>query len=303
MLPTYDLRCGDNSGLINACERWGFFELSGHDIDEGLMAEAISVSRHFFQQPSTHKNQIARTAQNCWGFYDSELTKNRRDLKEILDIGLDMDTGPLAGACAQWPDDKHFIAVIGELREAMHATSLKVVQQLMQTLQTDADYLTPFRNHSSFIRLNYYPHSDNPAPADTPWLPIEGDLGIHHHTDAGAVTVLLQDELSGLQVHNNGAWHTIPGGRIRIIINIGDIVQVWSNNRYKAPMHRVLASQGRERISIPYFLNPDYDYTYSPLGTDSPRYHPINWGEFRSRRSAGDYADMGSEVQISDYLM
>ena len=93
-------------------------------------------------------------------------------MKEILDIGVDMDTGPLAGACAQWPDDEHFIAVIGELREAMHATSLKVVEQLLRTLQPDADYLTPFRNDSSFIRLNYCHHSDNSAPADTLWLPI-----------------------------------------------------------------------------------------------------------------------------------
>lgn len=303
MLPHYDLSTDSDQVLIDACRNWGFFELSGHSVGEDLMAEALAVTRKFFNQPQAVKNQIQRTADNCWGFYDSELTKNRRDLKEILDIGPDQDSGPLAGARAQWPDDAHFVGVISELMLAMHDTALEVVSRVMQTLQTDADVLAPFADHSSFLRLNYYPHSDNPAAADTPWLPEEGELGIHHHSDAGAVTVLLQDEVPGLQVHQGDAWHTVPGERSRIIINIGDIVQVWSNDEYKAPLHRVLASQGRERISIPYFLNPDYHYSYAPLGTEVPRYRAINWGEFRSRRSQGDYADVGEEVQISDYRL
>ncbi|MEM9624190.1 MAG: 2OG-Fe(II) oxygenase family protein, partial [Pseudomonadota bacterium] len=82
---------------------------------------------------------------------------------------------------------------------------------------------------------------------------------------------------------------------------------VWSNDRYCAPLHRVLAHNTQPRYSLPYFLNPAYTYHYapleSPLKQHADRYQAINWGEFRSRRSAGDYADEGTEIQISDYRL
>jgi hypothetical protein len=91
------------------------------------------------------------------------------------------------------------------------------------------------------------------------------------------------------------------------VINIGDIVQVWSNDRYRAALHRVRASEGCERYSAPFFFNPAYDTTYAPLPTtlDSrtsvPLYRPIRWAEFRALRAAGDYADCGDEVQTHNY--
>ena len=127
-------------------------------------------------------------------------------------------------------------------------------------------------------------------------------MGISHHSDAGALTVLVQDGLRGLQVYKDGHWIDMPHERGSIIINIGDVVQVWSNDLYPAPLHRVLASTRVQRISIPYFLNPAYSYNYAPL-SGAPRYREINWGEFRFQRSAGDYADLGSEIQIADFAI
>ena len=156
-----------------------------------------------------------------------------------------------------------------------------------------------------YLRLNHYPLCENPAPADAPTGPPVGHLGISHHSDAGAVTVLLQDGHSGLQVERNGTWHNVDADRGSIIINIGDVVQVWSNDRYQAPLHRVLASDCHVRYSAPFFLNPSFQTDYAPLQTahrnDSPRYRPINWGDFRNGRAAGDYADVGEEIQIAHY--
>ena len=84
------------------------------------------------------------------------------------------------------------------------------------------------------------------------------------------------------------------------VINIGDVVQVWSNDRYPAPLHRVIASAQEERYSAPYFFNPSYAANYAPLSSP-PHYRPINWGEFRAGRAAGDYADHGEEIQISHF--
>jgi len=118
--------------------------------------------------------------------------------------------------------------------------------------------------------------------------------------------VLLQDDQPGLQVLKGKRWHTIPPRRDALVINIGDIVQVWSNDRYAAPLHRVLASSARERFSAPYFFNPAYQTDYGPLPSlieagEAPRYRPINWGEFRAGRAAGDYADHGEEIQVSQF--
>ena len=90
-----------------------------------------------------------------------------------------------------------------------------------------------------------------------------------------------------------------------IIINIGDVVQVWSNDRYRAPLHRVLASDTHTRFSAPFFLNPAFATDYAPLPATlvdvAPRYRSINWGDFRNGRAAGDYADVGEEIQIAHY--
>lgn len=78
-------------------------------------------------------------------------------------------------------------------------------------------------------------------------------------------------------------------------------MQVWSNDRYRAPVHRVLASSEQARYSAPFFFNPRYNCDYRPLGDETPVYRSINWGEFRAGRAAGDYANLGDENQISDY--
>ena len=117
--------------------------------------------------------------------------------------------------------------------------------------------------------------------------------------------MLLPDNQTGLQFLYVDDWHTVRAEPGALIINIGDIVQVWSNDRYQAPLHRVLANASQPRISTPYFLNPSYNYDYAPLAAtlhgDEPKYNSINWGYFRSQRSQGDYADHGEEIQIANF--
>ena len=160
--------------------------------------------------------------------------------------------------------------------------------------------------HSSFLRLNYYPLCAEPATPESPSVPEKGHLGISHHTDAGVLTVLMQSSVAGLQVKRRGHWHLVEPQDDALVINIGDIVQVWSNDRYKAPVHRVVANSDFERYSAAFFFNPSYETNYAPLpsvcnASNPPLYEPINWGEFRAGRAAGDYADLGEEIQISRF--
>ena len=120
------------------------------------------------------------------------------------------------------------------------------------------------------------------------------------------LTVLAQDQVGGLEVYHGGEWIPVAPLGGAFVINIGDLMQVWSNDHYKAPLHRVRPVREVSRLSMPFFFNPPYATVVEPLTEDlgeAPRYNPVPWGEFRGRRAEGDFADYGAEVQIADYLI
>jgi isopenicillin N synthase-like dioxygenase len=131
-------------------------------------------------------------------------------------------------------------------------------------------------------------------------------FGVGEHTDSGALTLLLQDECPGLEILRNGRWQLVEPRADALVVNIGDMIQVWSNDGYRAALHRVITNGTSDRYSIPFFLNPSYDTVYEPLSPTVSEcrpacYRPISWREFRRLRAAGDYADLGEEVQINHY--
>jgi isopenicillin N synthase-like dioxygenase len=284
-----------------ACREWGFFQVANHGIDAALIRAALHASKAFFALSIEAKQALSRTLDNPWGYYDREFTKNLRDRKEIFDFSPTSE--------APWPSGvPDFRETLESYSLACHGLALRLLKSLCLGLGVPADYLeSNFRqDHTSFTRLNHYPVHDILARCDAP---AAGPLGISQHTDAGALTVLQQqDDVAGLQVASQDQWfdiYPVPG---TLTINIGDMVQVWSNDCYTAPLHRVRRSSEKERYSIAYFLNPTYASAVSPLppvvSVSRPaRYKPINWGEFRSRRAEGDYGDYGEEVQISHYRM
>jgi len=312
-IPVIDIGRLDDDPLVlrqihEACRDWGFFQIVAHGVPRRLLDATDAAMRAFFALPMHAKRAIERTATNSWGYYDRELTKNTRDWKEIFDIGPAEADGPLAGSIAQWPPAlPEFQDTIEAFYAACEALSFRMLGAIARCLQMPETHLheTFAPRHSSFLRLNYYPICDAPAPADTP-LGGPGNFGINHHTDAGAITILLQDDQPGLQTYRRGTWTLVEPNPDALVVNIGDVVQVWSNDRYQAALHRVIASRSVERYSAPFFFNPAPNANYAPLPSmlsesEPPHYRPINWGEFRARRTAGDYADYGDEVQISHY--
>ena len=297
------------AAVARACAEWGFFHLVAHGLDAALLDAALGEARALFAAPLAAKRAMSRSRDNPWGYYDRELTKNRRDKKQIFDIGPDLAADRLAGDVffgeTPFPDWRPGLKPLaGAYVAACEALCLRLLAPIATGLGAPAGALNgAFEGaHTSFLRLNHYPTEDLLAgEADRP-----AGLGIHHHTDAGAITVLLTDGRPGLQVLKDEVWRAVdpvPGG---LIINIGDMAQVWSNDAYPAPLHRVLAMDEAERLSLGYFFNPAYSAVIAPLsstvGPGAPaRYRDIAWSEFRRRRADGDFADYGAEVQISDY--
>ncbi len=297
--------------LDSACRDWGFFQVVNHGIEQRILDTLSERSLAFFTQPKALKQTIARTADNPWGYFDEELTKNTPDWKEIFDYGPAEDaTGEgMPPLHPQWPDSvPGFKTAVLDYYRACETVAFALLDAIARNLGAEPAILgSAFKpRHTSFVRLNYYPVCPNPSSPPATQPPENGYLGVNHHTDAGALTVLHQADEPGLEVFKAGTWHLVALRPEALVVNIGDIVQVWSNDTYQAALHRVRANDERVRTSAPFFLNPAYDADYAPLpsrvdAAHPPRYRPINWGEFRAGRAAGDYADQGEEVQISHY--
>lgn len=308
-LPVIDVgdldRDATREAIHDACRDWGFFQAVGHGIDRSSITALRHEMRAFFAQPTAAKHAVQRSADNPWGFYDRELTRRTRDWKEIYDYGP-----PDGGAMVpQWPAAlPGFRRAIESFYESCNALSVRLLRTISINLGMPAKFLDPYFRpaHTSFLRLNYYPRCPAPARPKDLSLSEDGHLGVNHHTDAGAITLLLQDDQPGLEVFHDGAWTLVEPREDALVVNIGDIVQVWSNDRYHAALHRAIVSAERERYSAPFFFNPAYSVEYAPLpsttdGAHPPRYRPIPWAEFRALRTAGDYADHGDYHQISHY--
>ena len=307
------LQAGTTSDAIEevaqACREWGFFQIVNHGISEELIDELWRQTQLFFSEPDRSKESILRSRENPWGYYNNERTKNQRDKKEVFDYTTE-GVDPIYQSENRWPETNDgFRTVMLAYLHACTDLSLRLLEAFCIGLDLPADYLEDYfvPQHTGFIRLNYFPVEDPMANAAVEDLPDAG-LGIHHHTDAGALTVLIQDAVGGLQVHRDGYWHNIPPVEGAFVINTGDMMQVWSNDIYQAPTHRVLAMENCDRYSVPFFFNPAAHARISPLPTvvsDSRpgAYRTVDWAEFRGKRTDGDYADYGTEVQISQYRL
>ena len=120
----------------------------------------------------------------------------------------------------QWPSEPvQFESIMRKWFTVMENLSKILLKAIAKSLNWDADTFTPHfeNNHTSLLRLNYYPICPNP----------ESNMGVHHHTDAGVLTVLLQDDyVNSLSVFYKNEWISIPPKKDTFVINIGDMMQV-----------------------------------------------------------------------------
>jgi isopenicillin N synthase-like dioxygenase len=317
----------DNAGvqdlvgkLRSASTRFGFFQILGHGVSADLLADVWAQTTAFFALTSATKRQIERTPENTRGYYDRELTKNRRDLKEVLDLAqvpypeLASDhrlNSHAVDGVNQWPDLDQFEVTMVSYMSAVERIAYRLLS-LFSLGFGGASSLALHRHfqpvHTSFLRLNHYPLHDPLAGHEARDVTDLGDMALHHHSDAGALTILLQDDVGGLQVRHKGNWIDVDPIAGALVVNTGDVIQVWSNDTHHAAVHRVAPVTDRPRFSLPYFFNPAYETSYGPLATaiaggDRAHYRAINWGDFRQARADGDYDDYGAEIQISDYAI
>ncbi|KZV45539.1 hypothetical protein F511_34219 [Dorcoceras hygrometricum] len=303
------------AGLVSeigyACENWGFFQVINHGVPLECREKIESASRKFFALPKEEKRKVTRDEVNPYGYFDTEHTKNVRDWKEVLDFTVQT---PTTIPVSHEPDDKRLIQFINqwpkdppELREAceeyakeMEKLGFRLLQVIALSLGLKKDRLQGFfEDQTSRIRLNYYP------PCPVPHL----TLGVGRHKDAGVLTILAQDDVGGLQVKrkSDGEWIFVKPIPNAYIINIGDIIQVWSNDKYESVEHRAMVNYEKARFSIPFFFNPAHYTWVEPLeelinDQNKPKYKVYNWGKFLTTRNHGNFKKLAVEnIQISRF--
>jgi isopenicillin N synthase-like dioxygenase len=104
----------------------------------------------------------------------------------------------------------------------------------------------------------------------------------------------------------DGTWVDIVPTPGTIVVNLADAMQVWSNDGYRAAVHRVIPMTSSDRLSIPYFLNPQRDAVIEPIAAlaSTPRYRSFSWRSYMQARTDDNFTDLGADdTQITDYLL
>lgn len=212
--------------IRDACSAWGFFQITNHGVDEGLVSRFYGAQKQFFALPAADKEQVRRRADNSKGWYNDELTKQKVDWKEGFDLGAQDGTLDKTGLDGYnvWPaKPAQFEGVMREYFARMEKLSRYILAAMTVGLgMGPTALLREFDSaHSSYLRLNYYPVCPDPSKH---W-------SISEHSDAGALTILTQGpnfDVRSLQVYQpvDKSWYDvepIPGS---FTINTGDVMQV-----------------------------------------------------------------------------
>ena len=302
LVPTIDIgrhSPEDLASLDTACRDHGFFLLKGHGLDR-LIEQTWEETRRFFAAPSSIKESIRRTEDQPLGWYDRELTKRYRDCKEVFDY---MEPGGAIGEYRnRWPDSlPGFRATQNEFFEAFSVLAERTLGLVHTALGSGSGVAEahPGSAMTSTVRLNHYPMGDPVPVEERDSLPNLGETALGYHTDPGILTLLLQDDTGGLQTHSRAhGWIDVPPQAGTVVVNLADSLQVWTNDRYRAAVHRVVPMTRRARYSIPYFYNPSLESVIEPiseLGGEEPRYRPFTWREFIQARVDDNFVDLGEE--------
>lgn len=303
-IPVIDIepyRKGDVSGTIriaqavdDACQHVGFLAISGHGVDAGLIDEMLRVSRQYFDLPLAQKMKLKMPPDRYRGYtpVGAEVlaatlgNETPPDLKESFSIGPTgtpddwYHRGPDAGtffAENLWPDEPdEFRRIWVDYYAAMEhlATQLMRIFALALDLP-EAFFDDKIDRHITNFSVIHYPDQET--------APQPGQLRAGAHTDYGSLTILYQENADGgLQVKTkNGNWRDVPAIPGTMVVNLGDLMAEWTNDRWRSTLHRVVnpkTTTGADRISMPFFHQPNYDALIECIPTCTGPNNPPKYG-------------------------
>lgn len=286
-------RAGFVADLGAAARGPGFFLVSGHGVDPGLIARVFDQGAAFFALPQAEKAplSIATNPHNRgWAAIGSESLDEHSgqiDQKEAFNIGYDLppdDPRVVAGEPFRgvnlWPDLPGFRATLLDYFATVQALGIGLHRAIALDLGLPENHFAAaFTEPMATLRLLSYPASD------------PSGIGAGAHTDYGSLTLLLTDGVPGLQVRPRGGdWIDVPHLEGAFVVNIGDCLMRWSNDIYVSNPHRVLPPAA-PRQSVAFFLDPNPDALIAALpGTGAAKYPPVTGAAYLRARLDATYA-------------
>lgn len=287
---------GEVAALLDRTLReTGFFLIEGHGVDPGAKAAMFDTMRAFFALPAERKEAIAIGNSPCHRGYvgiATEVLDDRDtlagDLKETLDTGGEHGPDhpevvagvPLFGP-NQLPDLPGFREAWQEYRTQAIEAAARVQRAMARALDLPDSYIVDLPGGETMyhLRLVHYPPQRTMTPA-------AGQLGCGAHTDYGTVTLLADDGVGGLQVmRRDGGWIDVRIPDDLLVVNLGDLMAIWTNDRWVSNPHRVVNPPDTDRYSMPLFVTPPFHAEIACLSSclapdESPRYAPQYAGEY-----------------------
>jgi isopenicillin N synthase-like dioxygenase len=265
------------------CEEVGFFSIENHGIPQELITRTFAASRRFHSLPLERKMEIPLNKDNV-GYMPVNASMQRHSKVETarkpnynasffckIDRGPD-DPAVKAGlsfmGMNQWPRDlPGFREDVMAYQNAVRALGQKMLPVVARSLDLPKDFFAPYFDPPQIaLRLLHYPLRDEAEPEQ---------FGTGAHTDSGFLTYLMQHGVSGLQIRRrDGGWFEVPVLPGKFLINTGDILRRWSNDRFLSTPHRVLNVSPAERYSIALFFDPNLDQRIECLPTCQSETHP-----------------------------
>jgi isopenicillin N synthase-like dioxygenase len=276
--------------LGEAAREVGFLYVRGHGLPDGLYDGLLGAARRFFAQPMAAKlaayiggsvNHSGYVPEGEEVFEDGKI-----DRKEAFDVNLEAPEGgaPMLGPNL-WPDLPGFREPVSAYYAAVAALARRLFRGFALALDLPEDHFDPhLKRPPSQLRLIHYPFDAAAADAQ----------GIGAHTDYEFFTILRSTE-PGLEVMNgDGRWIDAPPQPGCFVINIGDMLEAWTNGAFTATSHRVRKVQA-ERYSFPFFAACDYDTVVAPhasfIGEGRPaRYPALVAGEHLYAQTVATFA-------------
>jgi len=283
--------------LVQACEDIGFFVITGHGVPQSVIDNMWSNTSAFFDLPEEYKSKWEEGKQSAYPFGYSGIggevlsagkdeetkqdSKNLPDLKELFSLG---PANKRAGFPARkWPDQPAtFQASWTVYYDTLAELASKILAGFAIGLGREEWFFQQFiTHHASAVRALNYPSYEG-------YVPPPGQLRASAHTDYGTITILKSGG-PGLQVSKDEQpprWVAVPFLEDAFVVNLGDLMRRWTNDRWLSTLHRVVnpesGEQWQRRQSIAFFHNPNRDAQVEPLtmGDDEPLHDPIIAGDF-----------------------